>query len=74
MSPDPVPEQTWLTFVESAELLHISERHLRRLVAENRIPGMELGGRLLFDLARVQGWLAQSSREPGRSVWRGRPA
>ncbi len=74
MSPDPVPEHTWLTLVELAELLHITERHVRRPVAENRIPDTKLVSRLRFDLARVQGWLDPDSHEPERSVWRGRPA
>ena len=73
-SPDPVPEHTWLTLVELAELLHITERPVRCPVAEKRIPGTKLGSPLRSTLARVQGWLAQGSREPEKSMWRGRPA
>ena len=74
MSPNPVPEHAWLTLDELAELLDITERHIRRLVAENRIPYTKVGGRLRFNLARVQGWLGQNSHEPDRRIWHGRPA
>jgi excisionase family DNA binding protein len=72
--PNPVPEHTWLTLGELAGMLHITERHVRRLVAENRIPYTEVGGRLRFNLARVQAWLDRNSRDPEKDVWRGRPA
>jgi excisionase family DNA binding protein len=74
VSPNPVPEHTWLTLVELAELLHLTERHVRRLVAENRIPYTRVGARLRFNLARVQGWLEQNSHEADGSMCRGRPA
>ena len=32
------PDHTWLTLVQLAEMLAITERHIRRLVAERRIP------------------------------------
>jgi excisionase family DNA binding protein len=72
--PSTTPRQTWLTLVELAELLHITERHVRRLVAENRIPYTKVGGRIRFNLARVEDWLDQNSHEPDRTIWRGRPA
>jgi excisionase family DNA binding protein len=49
--PNLTPKLTWLTLDELTELLHISERHVRRLVAENRIPYTKVGGRLRFNLA-----------------------
>jgi len=72
--PNPVPEHTWLTLGELAGLLHITERHVRRLVAENRIPYTKVGGRLRFNLARVQAWLDRNSHDPDQSICRGRPA
>lgn len=74
MPPNPDPEHTWLALTELAELLHITERHIRRLVAENRIPYTKVGDRLRFNLARVEGWLDQTSHEPDQRMWRGRPA
>jgi excisionase family DNA binding protein len=49
------PDATWLTLSELAQLLNITERHVRRLVAERRIPVTRVGGqrgRLRFNLAR----------------------
>jgi excisionase family DNA binding protein len=57
-----------------AELLHITERHVRRLVAENRIPYTKVGGRIRFNLARVEDWLDQNIHAPDRTIWRGSPA
>ncbi len=74
MPPSTTPRQTWLTLAELAELLNITERHVRRLVAENRIPYTKVGGRIRFNLARVEDWLNQNSHEPDRTIWRGRPA
>ncbi len=74
MSSDPAAEHTWLTLIELAELLHITERHVRRPLAEKGIPCMKLGGPLRFDSGRVQGRLDQNSHEPERSMSRGRPA
>jgi len=68
------PEHTWLTLVQLAEMLNITERHIRRLVAENRIPYTKVGGRLRFNLAHIQAWLDANSHGPDRIVWRGRPA
>jgi excisionase family DNA binding protein len=68
------PDHTWLTLVQLAELLAITERHIRRLVAEQRIPYTKVGGRLRFNLARVQTWLDANSHGPDHADWRGRPA
>jgi excisionase family DNA binding protein len=68
------PKLTWITLDELTDLLHISERHVRRLVAENRIPYTKVGGRLRFNLVRIQDWLDQNNHEPDRSFWRGKPA
>jgi excisionase family DNA binding protein len=56
--PNPVPEHTWLTISELAGLLHITERHVRRLVAENRIPYTKVGGRLRFKGLLTLAWVA----------------
>jgi excisionase family DNA binding protein len=72
--PNITPKLTWLTLDELTHMLQISERHVRRLVAENRIPYTKVGGRLRFNLARIQDWLDENSREPDRGDWRGKPA
>jgi excisionase family DNA binding protein len=68
------PDHTWLTLVELAEMLAITERHIRRLVAEQRIPYTKVGGRLRFNVGRIQVWLDDNSHGPDRLVSRGRPA
>jgi excisionase family DNA binding protein len=68
------PEHTWLTVVQLADLLAITERHIRRLVAERRIPYTKVGGRLRFNLSRVQAWLDDNSHGPEPMIVRGRSA
>ena len=68
------PDHTWLTVLQLAELLAITERHIRRLVAERRIPYTKVGGRLRFNLARVETWLDDNSHTPEQIVARGRNA
>lgn len=46
-----------------AEQLGVNERHIRRLVAENRIPFIKWGHLLRFDPDEVDGWL-QRARVP----------
>ncbi len=40
-----------------ARRLGTSERHVRRLVAERRIPYLKVGGSVRFDEAEIKGWL-----------------
>ena len=46
-----------------AERLGVNERHIRRLVAENRIPFLKWGHLLRFDPDEVDSWL-QRARVP----------
>lgn len=41
-----------------AERLGIREGHVRRLVHERRLPYLKVGGRVRFDPADVDAWLA----------------
>lgn len=50
-----------------AELLHISARHVRRLVFERRIPYLKVGSRVRFDQAEVASWI-DTLRVVDRSV------
>jgi len=43
---------------EVADRLHITERHVRRLVFERRIPFLKIGSLLRFDPEEVEGWLS----------------
>ncbi len=40
-----------------AERLGVNQRHVRRLVAERRIPFLKWGHLLRFDPSEIEGWL-----------------
>lgn len=56
---------TWLTIPQLVDMLQITERHVRRLIAEGRIPYTKVGGRIRFNHARIITWLDDNSRGPG---------
>lgn len=47
-----------------ARRLGTTERHLRRLVAERRIPHVKVGGLLRFDAREIDEWLDAHRRPP----------
>ena len=49
-----------------AERLGVNERHIRRLVAERRIPFVKWGHLLRFDPTEIDAWLDQSRIPVGR--------
>jgi excisionase family DNA binding protein len=61
-----------LNVAGAAEYLGTSERHIRRLVEERRVPFTKLGpgrsARLRFDTAKLDAWLEEHSFEPGRNA------
>lgn len=56
----------------AAAYLGTSERHIRRLVEQRRLPFIKLGNgrsaRLRFDTARLDVWLEEHSFEPEESA------
>lgn len=47
--------------------LGLSERYIRRLVSEDRIPVTRIGaGKLFFDIEEIDRWLSRSTSKPGR--------
>jgi excisionase family DNA binding protein len=54
-----------LTIKEVAEILGVTERHVRRLVHERRIPYLKWGHLIRFDPADIAEWLEQSRVHPG---------
>jgi excisionase family DNA binding protein len=61
--PTTVPE---LIDIETlAHLLGDSVRHVRRLVAERRVPYLKVGHFVRFDPAEIVEWL-DNARQPGR--------
>lgn len=55
-------EKEVLNVREAAALLGISERTLRRLIGENRVPFARIGGSLRLRRAALMAWLAQEER------------
>ena len=49
-----------------AERLGVNERHIRRLVAERRIPFVKWGHLLRFDPAEIDAWLDDARIPVGR--------
>ena len=49
-----------------AERLGVNERHIRRLVAERRIPFVKWGHLLRFDPAEIDAWLDHARIPVGR--------
>ncbi len=61
--PGPVVVPKLLTMDELAERLGVTHRHVRRLVAERRVPFLKVGRFIEFDPAKIVTWL-DSSRVP----------
>ncbi len=55
-----------LTIAEVAEYLGVTERHIRRLVAERRIPFVKWGHLLRFDPVEIAAWIDAARRPVGR--------
>jgi excisionase family DNA binding protein len=51
-----------LTIEQLAEQLTTSIRHIRRLIAERRVPYVKVGGLIRFDPAEITTWLDASRR------------
>lgn len=49
-----------------AERLGVNHRHIRRLVAERRIPYLKWGHLLRFDPREIDAWLEDARRPVGR--------
>jgi excisionase family DNA binding protein len=51
-----------MTLVELAERLGVNERHVRRLVAERRVPFVKWGHLLRFDPDEIDEWIDKARR------------
>ncbi len=58
--PGPVELPKLLCIDELAERLGVTRRHVRRLVAEKRVPYMKVGRFVRFDPAAIASWLDES--------------
>ncbi len=57
-----------LTITAVAEHLGVDVRHIRRLVAERRIPFIKWGHLLRFDPTEIADWIDQNRRHPGQAA------
>jgi excisionase family DNA binding protein len=55
-----------LDITSLAEHLGVNARHVRRLVAERRIPFIKWGHLIRFDPAEIAAWIDDYRRRPGR--------
>ncbi len=55
-----------LTITDLAEHLGVDVRHIRRLVAERRIPYIKWGHLLRFDPTEIDTWIDTYRHHPGR--------
>lgn len=56
-----------MTIEQAGERLGVSTRHMRRLVAERRIPYVKWGHLLRFDPLAIDEWVERFSVEPAAS-------
>jgi excisionase family DNA binding protein len=63
--PNPEAANDFLDVAQLAGWLNITQRHVRRLVAEKRVPVTRMGRLLRFERSRIQAWLDQHSEDPG---------
>ena len=61
-----------LTIEQLADTLGITVRHVRRLIAERRVPYLKVGRLIRFDPAEVTRWL-DSNRQGPDDPWFGTP-
>jgi excisionase family DNA binding protein len=52
-----------LTIEELADHLGVTVRHVRRLIAERRVPFVKVGRFVRFDPAAITAWLGRSTTE-----------
>jgi excisionase family DNA binding protein len=57
-----------LTIDQLADRLGVNVRHIRRLIAERRVPYLKVGRLVRFDPADVASWLARNRVDWHRSA------
>lgn len=62
MTARPDPADALIDLPAVAQRLGVNERHVRRLVAERRIPYLKWGHLLRFDPAEIESWLETARR------------
>jgi excisionase family DNA binding protein len=62
-----------LDITQLAEHLGTSQRHIRRLIADRRIPYVKVGGRIRFDPHEIRSWIDEARRPVGGGMANERP-
>jgi excisionase family DNA binding protein len=62
-----VPKRPLVDINGLAECLGVTQRHIRRLIAEDRIPYIKWGSILHFDLDEIDAWIDDHRRPARRS-------
>lgn len=71
VNPEPVEFEQLIDLPTLARWLGVTERHIRRLVSERRIPFHKWGHHLRFDPVDVREWLTEHRIDPTRRPLRG---
>ena len=61
-NPDQLPSPQLIDIPTLAERLSVNVRHVRRLVAERRIPYVKWGHLIRFDVSEIERWLRDAER------------
>ncbi len=62
LDPPPVNPNHLITTPQLAERLGVTERFVRRLVTEDRVPFLKIGKFVRFEPARIDQWLTDCRR------------
>lgn len=65
-TPDPDEPPRLIDLTTLARWLGVEPRHIRRLVAERRVPFIKWGHLLRFDPVEIRAWIDGYRRRPGR--------
>lgn len=51
----------YITLKELCAWIRLSKSHIYKLVSQNKIPHIKLGGKILFDKEKIQDWIDSQS-------------
>lgn len=63
-SPPQDMAKKYLTVPEIAQYLNVTESWIYKLKAANKIPFIQLEGKILFDIQKINDWLSEKSSSP----------
>lgn len=60
-----IQQRPMLTLRETAERLNVSEKTIRRLVANRELAAIRVGNQLRLDADQLEAWISQASSNGG---------